>query len=105
MTEDTFRAALSELLAGEPLQLTFAANATEEDPDAVCYLGMEGAPRWVSPSPIWGPARPLTGIFFVVDVASDTPVLRLNTLSETWSAAQQADDMGLEPLDIATSNP
>ncbi len=102
VTAETLRAATPQLLAGEPLAVAFASRKSQAGPSSVYYLGLEGVPRSVGPSPIWGDARLLTGVFLIVDDGSDTPVSQLAVLTEGWSAIKQAYGLGIEGHDILT---
>jgi hypothetical protein len=113
VTDATLRPALTQILSGSPLTVSFVARAAEPAdfrgasaaPGPVYFVGLEGAPRPVDASVIWGAAGTKTGLFLEMNAGSSHPIIELGDLSETWSAAQQggAFEAGLEWL-VAVKN-
>jgi hypothetical protein len=97
VTDATLRPALTQILSGSPLTVSFVArSAAPADfrgaavaPGPVYLVGLEGTPRPVDASVIWGDAGEKTGLFLELNAGSAHPVIELGDLSETWAAAQQ----------------
>lgn len=109
VTAETLRPALTELLAGAPLTLTFASKTTQPSSERglqiilpTYYLGLEGPPRPVSPSALWGDISAMAGIFLRVDTGSERPIVELTPLTEQGAATERALSRGLVDHEVIT---
>jgi hypothetical protein len=97
VTEATLRPALTQILSGPPLTVSFVALAAEPAdfrgvavaPGPVYFIGLEGSPRPVGAAVIWGDAGEKTGLFLELDAGSSHPILELGPLDEQWTAIEQ----------------
>jgi hypothetical protein len=103
---ETLGPALTQVLQGEPLRMTFLATSPVTDhrgrqiEGPVYFLGMEGASRPVSPSYFWGDAKSRTGVFLELNAGSEHPIVEVGFLGETWTASQQAGGLSIAPSDV-----